>query len=148
HALYQRWQGKQMEKWTSDRLAKERAQALKYVKDNAGMAFGWAMLTLLQDRADKDQKFYGQLAEHWPLFQKGGLGYTARYEEARWLFRAGQKKAAREKFTVLYNDTLKDGYLPAIDSDGRAALLSGPGAADWGELMQGTAKKLIADKKR
>src|SRR5262249_806989 len=51
HALFQRWQSKQVEKWTADRTEKERDQALKYVRDNKDSAFGWVMLGLLQDKA-------------------------------------------------------------------------------------------------
>ncbi len=156
HALYQRWQSKQVDSWTPDRLKKERALALKYVTDNKDSAFGWIMLTLLQDRADKDRaasdkfdkSFYLTLAEHWELFQKSGLSYAARYEEARCLYHAGKTVDARKHFVALYNDTLKDGYLPLLDSTARSALLTGPAEAGWGELMQGTAEKLIADKNR
>jgi Tfp pilus assembly protein PilF len=148
HALFQRWQSKQMEKWNADRLQKERAQALAYVKDNKDSAFGWVMLSLLQDKAVEDKAFYAELAQHWPPFAKSGLGYAARYEEARCLFKAGQNDQAREKFTALYQETLNGGALPAIDNDCRAALLTGKDAAAWGDLMQQTAKKLIADKHR
>jgi tetratricopeptide (TPR) repeat protein len=149
HALYQRWQSKQMEKWNADRLQKERDQALKYVRDNQESAFGWVMLTLLQNKAGKDKAFHAELAKHWELFQKWPVvAYAARYEQARALWQAGQDEQARELFLKLYGDTFKDGYLPPLDSDFRAVLLDGKAASGWSQLLQSTAKKLIADKKR
>ena len=147
HALFQRWQSKQIDKWSRERLAKELELAFEYVRDNKDSAFGWGMLCLLQDQADaKHRNYYEQLAEHWKLSRdESGLDYVARYEQARCLSEAGKEKQARDCFTRLYNETLKEGYLPAIDSQFRKVLLSGPPGADWSSLQQQTAKKLIAD---
>jgi predicted Zn-dependent protease len=149
HALFQRWQSKQVEKWNAERLEKERDQALKYVRDNKNSAFGWVMLSLLQHKAGEDKAFYSELAKHWKMFQQWpALSYAARYEQARCQLEAGQLEEARKLFAQLYEDTFKDGALPPLDSDFRTALLSGKAADGWSQLLQGTAKKLIEDKHR
>ncbi len=156
HALFQRWQGKQSAKWTPERLKKERALALQYVRDHKDSAFGWVMLTLLQDRANQesneagksDEAYFGELAKHWELFEKSGLDYAARYEQARCLSEAGQEAKARGVYLKLYADTLKEGLLPPLDGEFRSELLEGKGKESWTKLMQSTAEKLIADKKR
>ena len=68
HALYQRWQSNQVQKWSTTRQKVERDKALAYVRDNKDSAFGWVMLCLLQDRAGKDKDFHRELARHFGLF--------------------------------------------------------------------------------
>jgi hypothetical protein len=150
HALYQRWQSKQPQKWDKARLQAEREKALDYVRKHKGSAFGWVLLCLLQDQAGKDREFYRELAETFQLFaDRPGLGYAARYEQARCLWQAGLRQEAREQFTRLYADSLGKGYLPAIDGDFRLALLGDGKLNDtWGELLRKTAEDFIAKKRR
>src|SRR5262249_32944725 len=100
------------------------------------------------------------LSELWPLFSDVlGLEYAVRYETARSLWKSGQRDEARKRFRALYEQTLKDSVLPAIDADFRAALLgdggSGAGSGDpapapdlWSELLRKTAARLIEQKQR
>jgi thioredoxin-like negative regulator of GroEL len=150
HALYQRWQSKHPQKWDPARLQAERQKALDYVRANQDSAFGWALLCLLQNQAGKDQAFYRELADCFQRFAgQLGLGYAARYEQARCLWSAGERKAAREKFTELYRAALARGYLPAMDDDLRNALLGDGKSGDaWGELLRQTAAELIQKKRR
>src|SRR5262249_55169158 len=78
-----------------------------------------------------------------------GLGYAARYERARSLWHAGQKEQARKQFRALYDKTLAEDVLPAIDADFRQAL-AGDGTGDdgWSALVRKAATRLIKDKHR
>ncbi len=159
HALYQRWQDAKVLKGSAARVKAETQRALEYVRRHKGTAWGWALLTLMQDRAGElmavrpavpDNGLHAALAECWPLFEDvPGLRYAARYEQARSLYRAGKHAEARQRFEKLYADTLKDGLLPAIDGDFRTALLgTAPEADRWGGLLRATAARLVKDKKR
>jgi predicted Zn-dependent protease len=150
HALYQRWQNNKVVKGSLARVKAERERALDYVRRNKGTLFGWALLGLLQDRAGKDQDFHRALAEAWLLFEDvPGLGYAARYENARSLWKSGQAKEARRRFQDLYEKTLKQDRLPPIDADFRLALLEGGKEEDrWGDLLRPTAADLIKKKHR
>src|SRR5262249_39177999 len=126
--------------------------------------FGWAMLCLLEDRAADmsafrqrvvksprdDKDFHRELAELFELYKDHpALGYAAKYEAARSLFRAGETAEARKRFGDLYAQTLKDEVLPAIDADFRQTLLGRKKEADlWSDLTRKTAKDLIGQKKR
>src|SRR5205085_11584631 len=141
-ALYQRWQDAKVLKGTPARVKAETQRALDYVRRHKGTAWGWALLTLMQDRAGEikpvhpilqDTTLHAALAGCWPLFENvPGLRYAARYEQARSLYRAGKHAEARKRFEQLYAETLKDKLLPAIDGDFRAALLgTAPEADRW-----------------
>jgi ferric-dicitrate binding protein FerR (iron transport regulator) len=146
HALLQRWQDPKILKGDPARADAEKRRAIDYVKKQHDSLFGWALVCLIQDRAATDAALHGQLAELWPLFEnQPGLRFAARYETARSLWKAGKKDAARERFQALYEMALKDGALPAVDADMRAALQ----AEDrWGALMRQTAKQLVEQKRR
>jgi tetratricopeptide (TPR) repeat protein len=150
HAIFQRWQSDKVRKGDAARVKTEEQRALDYVRRNKDSAFGWAMLCLMQDRADDNQRLHETLAEFWPLYAEApGLGYAARYEEARSLWQGKQNEAARRKFQDLYEKTFAKGLLPAIDYSFRQALLGGGEDADrWNELVRKTAARLIEDKKR
>jgi tetratricopeptide (TPR) repeat protein len=147
HAIYQRWQNTKILKSSPARFKAEVERALGYVRRYAGTDWGWALLLLVQERAGTDWNLHGALADYFPLFESvPGVRYAARYEAARSLWRAGKVAQARERFVKLYVDTVRDGLLPAIDSDFRLALL---GDGDrWSELLRGTAAKLIERKRR
>jgi thioredoxin-like negative regulator of GroEL len=74
------------------------------------------------------------------------LAYTAKYERARSLWKAGQRDEARKLFLDLYEKTLKDDDLPPIDADFRQALLGD--ADEWGTLVRRTAARLVEHKRR
>jgi hypothetical protein len=153
HALCQRWQ-------TGRNVAARAAdldRALAYVRAHKGSAFGWAVLGVLADRAIADEAagkdvraVHRALAEFWPLFADApGLAYAARYEQARSLWKSGQHSQARKHFVDLYEQSLTDGILPAIDGDLRLALL-GQGTQEglWGDLLRRTAMRLVKEGKR
>jgi hypothetical protein len=157
HALYQRWGNSKALGATEEKRREERDRALEYVRRNKGTAFGWGLLCLIKDRADEDEgkkkdvrDIHKELAEVWPLFRDvPALAYAAEYEHARSLWKAGQHTEARQRFVDLYEQTLKDGGLPRIDGEFRAALLGVAPEADlWGDLMRKTAASLIEGKKR
>ena len=146
HALLQRWQEAKVIKGDATRAEAEKRRALDYVRKNRDSRFGWAMLCLIQDRAEKDAALHGQLAELWPLFEENpDLRFAARYEQARSLWQADKMDAARQRFRALYETAVKDGALPAVDADLRNALLADDG---WGTLMRQTARQLVEQKRR
>jgi ferric-dicitrate binding protein FerR (iron transport regulator) len=146
HAMLQRWQEGKVLKGDPTRAAAETRRAIDYVKKNRDSMFGWALLGLIQDRAENDGVLHGQLAELWPLFEdQPALRFAARYETARSLWKTGKKDAARQRFQGLYESAVKDGMLPAVDADLRQALLADDG---WGTLMRQTARRLVESKRR
>ncbi len=157
HALFQRWGNGKALGATEEKRREERGRALEYVRRNKGTAFGWGLLCLMKDRADEDEAnkkdvrdTHRALAEAWPLFEGvPALGYAARYEHARSLWKSGQGAEGRRRFRALYEETLKGNELPPIDGDFRLALLGeGREADEWGELMRQTARRLIDGKRR
>jgi Tfp pilus assembly protein PilF len=157
HALYQRWGNSKALGATDEKRREERDRALEYVRRNKGTAFAWGLLCLIKDRADEDEgkkqdvrDTHKAVAEAWPLFREvPALAYAAEYEHARSLWKAGQHTEARQRFVDLYQGTLKEGGLPRLDADFRAALLGeGPEADLWGDLMRKTAASLIEGNKR
>jgi tetratricopeptide (TPR) repeat protein len=90
------------------------------------------------------------LADAWTLFAEvPGLAYSARYEQARSLWRAGLKPEARKLFVALYEKRFQLDLLPAIDADFRSALLGdGTDANQWSALVRKTAGQMIAKKRR
>jgi tetratricopeptide (TPR) repeat protein len=150
HALYQRWQDGKVVKGDPARVRADRQKALAYVRANKGSAFGFALLCLMQDRAGEDKDFHGELAESWRLFEESPvLGYAARYEFARSLYKSGQVQEARKHFQDLYTRTFKEDTLPAIDQDFRWALVGKEGESDtWNTLMRDTASRLVRQKLR
>jgi hypothetical protein len=150
HAILQRWSDERVNKGSSAKIKAERERALEYVQRHKDSAFGWALLGLLEDRAGQDKAFHARLAEACRLFEDfPGLGYAARYESARCLFKAGQLAEARKAFQALYQQTLKEDVLPAVDADLRQALQGGQGSADlWTALLQQTAEGLVKRKHR
>jgi hypothetical protein len=121
-----------------------------YVRQNKSTAWGWGLLCLMQDRAGDDKGFYKQLADAWKLFaEMPGLSYSARYEAARCLWKAGLKEEGRKQFVELYGKRFNEDVLPAIDADFRAALLgTGTDANLWSELIRKTSRRMIAKKLR
>jgi tetratricopeptide (TPR) repeat protein len=150
HALYQRWQNPKINDTPPAKRKAERDRALDYVRRNKGTLFGWGLLCLMQDRAEKDKQFHLALAEACTFFEEvPGLEYAARYERARSLFKVGQSQAARKEFRELYEKTFKEELLPAIDADFRLALLGdGKDKDEWSPLLRQTAAQLIEQKRR
>jgi hypothetical protein len=156
HALLQRWQNGKAVGGTEAQRRAERERALEFVRRYKGTAAAWALLGLMQDRAREDEArkkdvrdTHRALAEAWLLFEGvPGLGYAARYEHARSLWKAGQREQARERFRAVYESALKDKVLPRIDEDFRQALTEGKGGAEWGGLLRRTARTLIEQKQR
>jgi hypothetical protein len=154
HALLQRWQNGKLLAAGAELRRVEIDKALDYARKHKGSAYAWRLLGLIQERAKEEEAakrdardLHQALVEAFAVFAElPSFRYAARYEQARSLFKAGQIAEARQKFRTLYEDTLKDGWLPAIDADFRQALLGDKDA--WGVVIRQTADKLIADKRR
>src|SRR5262249_4004339 len=144
------WSDARITKAPAAKLRTERQKALEYIERHKGSAFAWALLGFLQDRAGPDQAIYQRLAEAWRLFEdRPALAFAARYEAARCLFKAGNRAEARKRFRAMYEKTLKDGFLPAVDTDFRLALQGGSDTADaWTDLLRRTAEGLVKEKRR
>jgi tetratricopeptide (TPR) repeat protein len=70
-------------------------------------------------------------------------------EHARCLLKAGQRPQARKLFRALYEATLKDKMLPALDGDFRLALQGDATSADaWTGLLRQTGHRLVQEKRR
>ncbi len=149
--LYLRWQqGNVSWKGTPIQQRVEQERALQFVKENRRSVLGWAMLSILQDRAH-DPRFQQDIAASWKMFDDGTeLGYTSAYEEARSLLRAGKKAEAATKFRDLYLKALEKGYLPPLDGEFRQALLPNDlnGEDAWTPLMKQTSQELLKRKQR
>jgi Tfp pilus assembly protein PilF len=150
HALYQRWQSAKADQGSARQRQAERDRALDYVRRNKGSVFSWGLLCLLQDRAGKDEAFHRSLADACPLFAEvPGLAYAARYEQARSLWKGGEREEARKQFRALYEKTLKEDLLPPIDADFRQALAGTGQEPDlWTALLRRTAEWLIDRERR
>ena len=154
HAFCQRWaSGKSLGASAAQRQG-ERLRALAYVKEHKGTALAWALLGLVQDRTSEEKDSavasaaYRELAAAYELFTPTpGLANHARYEQARCLWKAGQKAKARKRFLALYEEAGKQGALLAIDADFRAALLTGK-EDGWSALLRRTAARLVQEKNR
>ncbi len=159
HALLQRWQnGRAMETASSAQREQELQRAVDYIQRHKGTRFGWALLTVMQERIEslergKNAIKNGQktLAELWPLFTTmPGMETVARYEQARALWKSGQKKEAQQRFVKLYQEALAQGGLLAIDGDFRSALLASGAdrGTTWSQVLNETARELIQKKRR
>jgi Tfp pilus assembly protein PilF len=152
HALLQRWSGKSL--GTAAQRAAEREKALAYVRDHAGTSLAWALLGLVQDRTAEEKEpeatpdDWLDLARAYKLFfEAPAFADLARYENARCVWKAGEKDEARTRFLALFEEAGKAGGLMRLDADFRSALV-GAEKDGWGELRRRTAKRLIDRKER
>jgi tetratricopeptide (TPR) repeat protein len=124
-------------------------KGMEFVQHNRTSVLGWAMLTVLADRANHPE-LHKQVAHAWRQFaDEPALGYVAQYEHARGLLHAKQPAEAGRLFRELYEKMLQAKLLPPIDGDFRSALLQERGGTDrWSELMQKTAQSLLQEKHR
>ena len=103
----------------------DRERALEYVRRNKGTVFGWAPAVPdagpgRQGHGPRKPSTSPLLADAWPLFEDvAGLAYAARYEQARSLWKAASTTRPASSFRDLYEQTLKEDVLPAIDADFR-----------------------------
>jgi hypothetical protein len=157
HALLQRWQNQRTLGTTEARRKAELQRAVEYIRQHKGTAFAWSLLSLIQDRTNEDEvkgkdvrDVHKTLAELWPLFANvPGLRDASRYEQARSLWKAGQREQGRERFVALYAEALKQDALLLFDADFRTALQGDGKEKDlWSPLIRKTAKKLIEGKHR
>jgi hypothetical protein len=148
HDLFLRWRSGHANLGSERSRQAEQERAYAFIRKNKGNVLGWALLSLVQDRADEG-KFHRAVAGLWKEIDAGGdLSYIAQYEHARGLRRAGEKKLAAENFGKLYEKTLKAGVLPSIDSDFRDALQGDGSDLGWTNLVRDTAAALLKDKHR
>jgi tetratricopeptide (TPR) repeat protein len=153
HSLCQYWSDPHID--VAKRQHLERA--LGFVRKHKGTAFGWAVLSLIADMAAAAEHHdrpvpavHRALTEVWPLFADvPALRYSARYEHARSLWKAGEGKRAAKLFLDLYEETMAAGALPPIDRDFRACLLeAGIAEGAWSELLRRTTDRLVKKKER
>jgi len=126
-------------------------RGLAYVNRNKDSVLGWAMLSLLQDRAHEPTgTLQARVADAWKLFiDASELGYVARYEQARSLLNSGKQAEAAKLFLEMYEQLVKQQVLPPIDGSFRAALLGdGKTPEQWTPLMERTAQVLLKDNHR
>ncbi|HZY87406.1 MAG TPA: hypothetical protein VFE78_21395, partial [Gemmataceae bacterium] len=148
--LHWRWRSNPSP-WTATLArARDRRDALAFVRANRELPVAWALLSYVQARGRHGHRDYLALADTWADLEKEATSpYTARYERARCLLRAGKDGAAREQFRQLYAEAVKEGALPPIDRDFRWALQGDAKAPDlWSQLMRETAATLIGNKRR
>lgn len=145
HDLYPRWQFNRVNGEKSSAHLAEEKRALAFVRENKS-AFGWALLTVLQDHAGHPD-FRRAIAKACQTFDDtSDLAYVARYERARSLFQAGNRAEAANLFATLYEKRFAEGVLPPIDHDFRHALLNE--GDRWTTLMRQTAETLRKDNDR
>ena len=144
--LYVHWQSNKPIQGNDAAKKAERERALQFVRDHQASPYGWAILSLVRERGGLDRG----LAEAFRQFENcPGLEYAARYEYARCCLDNGDAVKARKLFQELYQKTLADGTLPAIDASFRQAFLNGgKDAKSYGELIRQTAATLLAQKRR
>jgi ferric-dicitrate binding protein FerR (iron transport regulator)/predicted Zn-dependent protease len=148
--LYWRWRSNPSP-WTATLArARDRREALAFVRANRDLPAAWGLLAYVQARGRHSARDYLALADTWADLAKGARApYTARYEQARCLLRAGKSAEARERFRHLYDEAVQEGALPPIDHDFRWALLGDDKAPDqWGPLMRQTAAMLTGRQRR
>jgi hypothetical protein len=122
-------------------------RGLAFAERNKSSVFGWAMLTLLQDRANYAD-FHREMASAWKLLiDDSELGYVAKYEYARSLLNGERGEEAAGVFREMYAKALEAKMLPPIDSSFRHALLR-ERKDEWTPLMKQTAERLLKDKHR
>jgi ferric-dicitrate binding protein FerR (iron transport regulator)/tetratricopeptide (TPR) repeat protein len=148
--LWHRWySGKARESGNSDKGKAERSLILDYLQDCSSPAFAWVLLDTIQRYGYIDAEFQKDLAKVY-LKSSGvaGLAYAARYEHARSLYLAGNNAEAQKRFRELYEQTLKEGILPPIDSNFRAAFKVNPEDQEpFTDLMRKTASWLAGQKR-
>jgi predicted Zn-dependent protease len=148
--LYWRWRSNPSP-WTATLArARDRREALEFVRANRDLPAAWGLLAYVQARGRHSTRDYLALAGAWADLAKGARSpYTARYEQARCLLRAGRWAEAREHFRQLYAEALKAEALPPLDRDFRQALQGDGKTPDqWAPLMRETAATLIGRKQR
>jgi hypothetical protein len=115
-----------------------------FIRRNRDNVLGWAMQIHAGNHvAANDDRLQLALAETWAVLAGDDPdAYTARYEQARRLLRAGKRDGARKLFLDLYDKARKAAGLPLIDGDFRDALRGG-GADEWTALVWKTATELV-----
>jgi tetratricopeptide (TPR) repeat protein len=131
-------------------LQAEFPRSLDFVHQHKSSILGLALLLDVVGRAGTYEAPQSALADAWDLFaDQPGLHYLARYEKALALRRGDRRPEARKVFADLYDETLKMGVLPPIDSNFRSVLeTNGKDADEWTKLIRATESRLLADNHR
>ncbi len=101
-------------------------------------------MTLVEDRCG-DLQGFRELSDEFRRFEDvPGLGYAARYQQARCLVKAGDLPAARQHFRELYEQSVEQHMLPAIDEHFHRAFREGnaAGADEERALFLAAAERL------
>jgi ferric-dicitrate binding protein FerR (iron transport regulator) len=125
-------------------------RSLDFIRRNRGNVLGWALLHRLTERTRHGDPRNKALAETWGLLAEGSQdAYVPRYEQALRSYYSGQQADAARFFRALYDETLREGFLPPLDYRFRDALRGGERGKDpWETLMLQTASDLVARKNR
>lgn len=131
---------------TEDRQ-KHREQGLKYLTDCKAPLFAWALLEVMQRHSSGEAEFHKSLAQNTKQVGTSlGLGYSARYEHARNLLRAGQHPQAAAEFRQMYLEVREAGLVPPIDSDFQQALQQ-TGNESFAGLLRETSAEFLKKKR-
>jgi ferric-dicitrate binding protein FerR (iron transport regulator)/tetratricopeptide (TPR) repeat protein len=137
----------------------EQRRAVAFIRRHADSVLGWALLCCLQAAQERnepatpreaDRQFHLTLARLWDRLAEGPAPrYSARYEQAQELLRAGLRREARACLLELYNETLRQGLLPPL-GPGFRQVLQGEGSEpdEWSRLMRQTAAELAREHPR
>jgi hypothetical protein len=131
---------------------------VQYIRESKSPAFAWAVVQEVLTNPDKKviaeggrarvQRDVLQAAVE-ALREVPGLSYAARYELALHLAEHGERDRARQQLIALYQETAKDGTLPALDRRFRQALKPDGDEPDlFARLMRETASGLVKDGRR
>ena len=117
-------------------------KVLEYARAAGTTPLVWALLVEMASHATPDSSTaYPKLVEAFERFRNmPGMGYAARYEAARVLYKLNDPKA-RDRFAGLFIDALRRGVLPGIDEDFRAATA---GDGTWRRLIDVTLGSLLS----
>jgi tetratricopeptide (TPR) repeat protein len=137
--------------WTSGKAASEpdrtklRGRALQFVRESNGSFFGWVVLSLLQN-STQDANGFRELSDAYRVFERSrGLSYAARYEAAYSAYQTGDAQRAMDLFRELHERTLKEGFVPPVDTRFRQSFQNTPhGQTALAKLWRDSAEMLIA----
>jgi ferric-dicitrate binding protein FerR (iron transport regulator)/tetratricopeptide (TPR) repeat protein len=149
--LWTRWHTNQASQGDATAKKAQQNQALAYVRGCKVPLFAWAILGELYRNGGfaKDAATFRAIADGYQtLKDTPGLGFAARYEQARCLLEAGDRAPARKVFGELYTEMLKAGVLPPLDASFRQAFSDAGGSAlPFAQWMRKVADDLAKDRR-
>ncbi len=117
-------------------------RALAFIRECPDTACAWNVYALIAPAPAKGDESRLLAAALERFTHVPALEYSARYERACHILRAGDAAAARVQFEALYRDSIDRGLLPPVDSEFRIALAGG---ATSQPASGGTLARLLHD---